>query len=426
MAGSVASIMTNDSEFSRRDFLKTATVLAAGLPWLSLLQCARDPKIVSPNDRVCLGVIGIGSRGTKLLMHLQTIPGTEISAVCDDYKPHLFEGQRLTQGRAKRFQDYRELLARPDIDGVVIATPLHLHAAMSKVAMAAGKQVFCEKCMGLTIAECQEMMRFQKQTGRILQIGFQRLFDVRYIEAMELIARGAIGRLTCMKAHWHRNNNWRLPLRDPALEKRVNWRLYTEFSGGIMTELASHQIQVANWAAGQPPAAVMGTGGIDFWKDGREVYDNVSVIFSYPGGIKLSYTGILTNRHYGAQEQIMGTEATIELEKGKVYQETPPPSPGIYQLVRQIEEKVFATIPIGGASWIPEDPSRDRGDFIIDKMHIPSATQLELEAFIGGIRTQRMEPALLNQAYGASVAALLGNQAMAGQNPVRWPGEVSS
>jgi predicted dehydrogenase len=134
---------------------------------------------------------------------------------------------------------------------------------------------------------------------------------------MEMIRNGALGKITFVRAQWHRNSSWRRPVADPKLERLINWRMYKESSGGLMAELASHQIDVANWAIGDTPTAVLGTGGIDYWKDGRETNDNVQAIFEYPGGQKAVFTCILSNAHYGFSEQIMGDQGTIEITIGK-------------------------------------------------------------------------------------------------------------
>jgi predicted dehydrogenase len=134
---------------------------------------------------------------------------------------------------------------------------------------------------------------------------------------MEMIRKGALGKITFVRAHWHRNSDWRRPVSDPKYERLLNWRMYREYSGGLMAELASHQIDVANWAIGAEPVAVIGAGGIDYWKDGRETCDNVQAIFEYPAGQKLVFTSILANAHYGFQEQIMGDQGTLEITVGK-------------------------------------------------------------------------------------------------------------
>ena len=111
---------------------------------------------------------------------------------------------------------------------------------------------------------------------------------------IEFIRAGQLGNITQIRAYWHRNNDWRRTVPSPELEKKINWRLYKEFSCGLMTELASHQIQVANWALGEFPDKIMGAGSINYWKDGREVHDNVNLVYTYPGGTQLIYDSCTT------------------------------------------------------------------------------------------------------------------------------------
>ena len=158
-------------------------------------------------------------------------------------------------------------------------------------------------------------------TGKILQIGHQRLFDPKYIDGIQRIRNGELGKLGQIRAYWHRNANWRRPVPEgkPHLEKKINWRLYRDSSAGLITELASHQIQVANWAVGEPPVSVMGAGSIVYWKDGREVYDNVALIYTYRNGMQFIYDSMISNKKYGLEEQIMGDKGTMELEVNKHY-----------------------------------------------------------------------------------------------------------
>ena len=104
-----------------------------------------------------------------------------------------------------------------------------------------------------------------------------------YQVAMEMIRKGALGKVMFVRAQWHRNSNWRRPVPDPKFERLINWRMYKEYSGGLLAELASHQIDVANWAFGSEPISVYATGGIDYWKDGRETCDNVEAILRISG-----------------------------------------------------------------------------------------------------------------------------------------------
>jgi hypothetical protein len=123
-------------------------------------------------------------------------------------------------------------------------------------------------------------------------------------------------------------------------------------------------------------------------------------------------------------EQIIGSEGTIELEAGKFYSENPPPSPGIQQLIRDIENQVFKTVPIGGPSWILNDSNKAKAEYLVDDLRIPSPTQLELEAFIESIKSGKPLPDLLAQSYYASLSAILANRAIDEQKMLSWPDET--
>ena len=139
-----------------------------------------------------------------------------------------------------------------------------------------------------------------------------------------MIRKGALGKVMFVRAQWHRNSNWRRPVPDPKLERQINWRMYKEYSGGLLAELASHQTDVANWAFESEPISVYATGGIDYWKDGRETCDNVEAIYEYSGGRKMTWSSILYNAHLDFNEQILGDRGSliITLGKGMYYRET--------------------------------------------------------------------------------------------------------
>ena len=152
---------------------------------------------------------------------------------------------------------------------------------------------------------------------QVLQVGLQRRSSVLYQVAMEMIRKGALGKVMTVRAQWDRNSNWRRPVPDPKYERLLNWRMYKEYSGGMMAELASHQIDVANWAIGAEPRSVIATGGIDYWKDGRETCDNVHAVYEYPGGQKMIWSGVMSNAHFDFSEQIMGDQGTLIITLGK-------------------------------------------------------------------------------------------------------------
>ncbi len=420
------------SDISRRRFMEGmlavvgSAALAGTLPWVGTLQ-AEEPRARAASDRVRIGIIGPGSRGMLLLHFLVKNPGVDVVAVCDTYQPNLQNGLKLAGPAAKGYTDHRALLARKDIHAVVIATPLYLHARHVLDAFAAGKHVFCEKSLGMTLAECRDMLAAHKSTGLILHPGHQRLFDLEFLRALEIARSGDLGPITQIRAYWHRNGDWRRPVPDLKLERHINWRLYREYSLGLMTELASHHMQVANWFLGATPVEVMGSGSINFWKDGREVYDNVNLVYMYPKGVHVIYDSLISNKRHGSEIQLLGGKGSIDLETSRVFSEKPPAAPGIKQLVNDLEHKVFGALPIGGASWVPESAVDDKGLPIIDKPsgRIPDSTQLALEAFVSSVRENKVIPGLAEHGINASITVILGQQAMESRSIVNFATELA-
>jgi predicted dehydrogenase len=412
---------TNENRMrSRRNFIRQlgsyigASAFLLSFDQFALLKSVYANDLKSGLSKVKIGIIGTGDRGRKLLLHLKSIPEVEIIALCDNYEPNLQLAIKECTGSPALFSDYRKMLELTELHAVVIATPLYEHTQMAVDSMQAGKHLFLEKAMAKTIVECQQIVQAQKDTGRVLQIGHQRLFDLKYLRGIERIKKGEIGQVNQIKAFWHRNGDWRRPLPSPELERKINWRLYKEYSLGLMTELASHQIQVANWILEANPIRVLGSGSINFWKDGREVPDNVNLIYEYPGGVHLIYDSMISNKFYGAEEQILGSKGTVELEAGKLYKENyqPPAAPGINQLVTDIEKSVFSSIPLGGASWVLESQSKDEGDYLLDKISQDDGTQVQMEAFVATAREGKVNKWLIKQGYYASIASIMGYEAI--------------
>lgn len=374
---------------------------------------------VLDSSKINLGVIGVGSRGTLLIKHLNALSNKSpfnIIAVCDNYKPNYNNALHLTQNKAKAFSDYRKLLELNDIDAIIVATPLHEHTQIVLDALESGIHVFCEKSMARTLNDTKKMADAHYKTGKILQIGHQRLFDPKYIKGIEMIRGNMIGPITQMRAYWHRNNDWRrkVPIDEPELERKINWRLYKEYSCGLMTELACHQIQVANWAKNDLPVSVKGSGSINYWKDGRDVCDNVALIYSYSDGTQLIYDSMISNRFYGLEEQIMGDSGTIEFESNRFYSENPPAPPkppAIMQLIADLENNIFNDVKIGNSSWLPETKVTYQGEPIIEN-DSTDGTLEQLIAFAKAVQNNKPLPGVFEQGYYASIWSLLGYDAI--------------
>ena len=132
-------------------------------------------------------------------------------------------------------------------------------------------------------------------------------------KALNSVCKGEYGQVVNVRTHWFRNNDWRRPVPSPEYERHINWRLYREYSRGIMTELACHQLQNGIFAMGDLPCKVMGSGDIIYWKDGREVYDSVSVIYTFPNGVNMTFESVISNRYFGMGEYIVCRDGTVDL-----------------------------------------------------------------------------------------------------------------
>jgi predicted dehydrogenase len=318
--------MAQDNDVTRRDFVKAASAVSAVAAALPAAQGAPFiQKVRAANDQVQYGFIGTGSRGTYLLKHLHETDAGRCVAVCDNWDENLKKGVTTAGNNPAAYKDYRELLARKDIDAVLIAVPLYEHFPVTKDCLQAGKNVFCEKSLVHKPEEVHALRALvAEHPKQVMQVGLQRRYSQFYQTAKQMIDQGVLGNVTHIRGQWHRNSDQRRPVPDPSMERKINWRMYREYAGGNTAELASHQIDVADWLFGHTPEYVLGVGGIDTFKDGRDVYDNIQLIYVYPNGRKLLYSSISTSSHLDllqAQRQefgevIMGTAGSIEITIG--------------------------------------------------------------------------------------------------------------
>lgn len=393
---------------------------------------------------VRVAVIGTGARGSDLIRVLTTIEGVELVGVCDDYPPHLEQGAKYAGPKAKTFADYRKLLDDLKPQAVVIAVPLHLHYQIAADCIAAGCDLFLEKTMCYSITEAKKLARQVAVSKRVFQIGLQRRANPIYKQAQAMIAAGMIGQVTSIKAQWHRNNSWRRPVPVPkadaswtALERRLNWRLYKAYSGGLMAELGSHQLDVVNWFLGSHPKRVFASGGIDYYRDGRESLDNISCLYEYeiaplkkdagakPYTVRVSYTSLCNNAYEGAAELIMGTKGSLYLTsaKGLLFQEKGADVvPWEGGKDKAAADANAAVVTAGKTLKLSNDPWAHRGaPFEID-IEEGNDTRDELVSFIDHVR--RRDPKTIADAtVGLTDCAtiLIANQSVESGGWVEFP-----
>jgi predicted dehydrogenase len=305
---------------TRRDVVKTAAAVATAPAFIKKLGAA--------TNAVQYGLIGSGSRGTYLLTHMKSLDNGRCVALGDLVEENSKKGAAAIGTNPKIYKDYRELLADKNIEAVVISTPLFMHYPVTKDALDAGKHVFCEKSLVFKPEEIHSLRALaNSKPKQVLQVGLQRRYSQFYQAAEDMVRKGMLGDVTHVYAQWHRGpmGAWRMK-GDPKnpKDRLATWRLFREYSGGLVAELASHQIDVADRMFGSHPEFVVGVGGLDYMHDGRDVYDNIQLIFKYPKGQKLTYTSISTNSHlplFNAErtqfgEMIMGTHGTIHITVG--------------------------------------------------------------------------------------------------------------
>jgi predicted dehydrogenase len=298
--------MTNRS--SRRDFLKAAAGVTAAVPTVlrARTQATTPLQEVPPNERIQVATIGLGIQGQSDTRSALRVRGVELVAVADVYDGRQTLAKELFGNQVFTTRDYRDVLARPDVDAVIIATPDHWHRQIAIDAMKAGKDVYVEKPIVQELDEGALVIEAEQQTKRILQVGSQRVSSIVYAKARELFRAGAIGELNLVEAWINRNSptgawqysippdaspqtiDWdrflgRAPKRPFEPVRLFRWRNYRDYGTGIPGDLFVHLFTGIHFVLDSlGPTRAMVTGGLRYWKDGRDVPDVMMALFDYP------------------------------------------------------------------------------------------------------------------------------------------------
>ena len=317
----------------RRDFVRSAATAAA-------LTAVSYNRVLGANDRVSLGFVGLGNRGDQVLDAFLEHGDNEINALCDirqDYVDYHYE-RTATRGKRTRYKDYRKLLDRNDLDAVVISTPDHWHALMTIHACQAGKDVYVEKPLSLTVVEGRRMVDAVRKHNRVCQVGTHRR-SLKWCEQYTKIARqGGIGHISVADS-FYAANDWPNGIGNPTDSKPpmgvswdqwlgpapeqpynlnktfYNFRWFWPFSGGQVTNFGVHFLDMIHWALGQDaPLRVAAFGGVYAVNDNRQVPDTCKVIWEYPGGTVVGFNQYNANGskpERGHEIEFRGTKGTI-------------------------------------------------------------------------------------------------------------------
>jgi predicted dehydrogenase len=306
----------------RRTFIKKVGAATA-------LTAASWARVPGANERIGVGMIGIGLMGRVHTRNLAAQSDVSVVGVCDVYDPRAAEGARIVGGNVMKSRDFRRLLDNKDIEAVWVATPDHWHALITMLACAAGKDVYVEKPLSLFVREGRWMIEVAKRYKRVIQVGVQNRSAPNFQKACEYVKQGKLGQIVAVQDTFCRNlmpGFGNPPDQDPP--KELDWDMWLgpaparaynpnralyhfrwiwDYAGGQLTNLGQHSLDVVHWFTGaQAPKSVYSTGGRYYLKDNMETPDNQDVLIDYPG-----FTGILQYREASLGRTTMGMGSVV-------------------------------------------------------------------------------------------------------------------
>jgi predicted dehydrogenase len=418
------------SEFTRRDFARSAG-LATALSY---------SRILGANDRLRLGYIGLGNRGDQVHDAFLEYGDQQTVAVCDlrdDYMDFAIKKSRATP---KKYQDYKRLLDDKDVDAVVIATPDHWHAIMFIDACRAGKDVYVEKPLSLTVAEGRRMVEVAHETRRVSQVGIQRRSSQFLKEAADFVRAGGIGQVTVARSY-HIMNSWPNGIGNPpdsAPPNEAEWdkwlgpapkvpynrnrsyynfRWFYNYSGGQLTNFGVHYMDMMRWCLGkEAPKGVVAMGGRYAVKDDREIPDTLEVIWDFDGSLVMfaqynanAAPGNLQN----SEIELRGTKGTMYLHGGR-WEVVPE---------RVTEMTSYARTPLDRESEKAYGPSRKPA------MEPKSAkgsqdTRFHARNFLDCVKSRAKCNCDIEIGHRSTSATLIGNIAHKTKSYLEWDGRT--
>jgi len=439
--------------YDRRGFLKAASAATTGAllgTRLHALTADLVPRTIAANDHIQIALIGAGGQGMGDTKTAIQVPGVKLVAVADCYNGRLAHSKELWGDDIFTTRDYNEILARKDIDAVLIGTPDHWHKQASVDALKAGKDVYCEKPMIHLYSDGPEMIEAARATGRILQVGSQRVSSVIYAKAKELLASGAIGQLNMVTARWDRNSAmgaWDYTVPPDAstetcdwprflgtapkipfnAEQFFQWRKWKAYGSGVAGDLFVHLFSGTHFITGSHgPTRGMATGALRFWKDGRDVPDVLLGLFDYEG-FNLS---LRVNFVDGGEESegliFTGSEGTMEIGGNAVTVSRVPreKAPGytIDTFTEATQKQIIAEYE---AKYPPHAESASLGG--TEKFTAPKGYSDSYDHFHNFFDSVRSRKPVIEDAvfgYRAAGAALLSNLSIERGAIVKWDPEA--
>lgn len=398
----------------RRKFLASSAIGAGGLMASSMPSFA-FPK--TNNKTVRIGIVGTGKRGLGLVNIItDNIPNMEVVACCDLIPENLNAALKKAGSKAKGYTDYQKLLANNSVDAVIVSTPLYLHYPMAVAALERNKHVYVEKSMAFTIDQSLDLVKRVRNSGLVLQVGFQYRNFPLYHAVKEVIENGAIGKYS-VESQYNRARDWRKEVADPNMEKLINWRLYRDRCGGPLSELSAHQVDIVGYIVGAQPAKAVGIGGIDFYDDGRTTHDNIRTIYEYQNDVKATFTSTYANEGNPYQIRFIGQHATIEIGRRKAY---------IFTESKNPKQAMGIVDGVTGATLTNEEPGKKIEIPYLDKGEkYTEPTRYALRDFHDCIVNDKTPLSNVNTGRDSAITICMGLDAMEKGETQHWKPEYS-
>ena len=440
------------SGFNRRDFLKAGSAVTAGTFIADglkthLLAAEEQPAApIAANDQIQIALIGAGGQGSGDTRTALLVPGVKLVAVADCYDGRLARAKEIWGNDIFTTRDYKEIFSRSDVDAILIGTPDHWHKQAAVDAMNAGKDVYCEKPMIHAYSDGPEFVATAKKTQRIIQIGSQRVSSLLYKKAQQIVQSGAIGNITAISAWWDRNaavGAWDYSIAPDASEQTIDWprflgtapkipfnpehffqwRKWKAYGTGVAGDLFVHLFSGTHFVTQTTgPNRAMATGGLRFWKDGRDVPDVLLGLFDYPQGFNLA---LRVNFACGGSESegfvFNGTEGSMTIGDGVTLYRVPRETEPGYNIdtftqamqdkfLEEYRKKYPLTQPSAGYSAVEKFSVADGYSDSYD----------HFKNFFAAVRSR--QPVVEDAVFGfrAAGAALLSNLSYERGAAVRW------
>lgn len=281
------------------------------------------------NSKITVGVIGVGGRGQYDASIFNADPRARVTALCDLFDDRIEIGtQKIKVEKPAVFKDYEKLLAAPDIDAVLIATPPFEHPRMLAAAIEARKHVYCEKPMGVDLEGVKKVIAAGRKADpkKNVSVGFQQRYGPVYLEAYKRMQEGQIGDLVNARGFWIGSDPFkRVAYDDPKVEHLRNWFCYRDYSGDFIVEQDCHNFDVLHWFLDARPIRAVGMGGTKV-RTSMEILDHLTLSFEFPNGIHVAYEANQMSPAGFARvgEEFTGTKGVLETSRQRMVHHKAP------------------------------------------------------------------------------------------------------